>query len=592
MQVYRNNIPHILLPDTKEITYQRALMGEHKVFVNSLDVPEALDLQVGDYIQHNGVRFVINTVPNYHKVEHTQQHRYDIIFESPLYRLYDKLFMFEGEEEFPFFGDAYEHLQLIVAQINQIDTGWAIGEVTEVDAKHTNFDSVSCRVALTQIAEVFGLEWSVENKVINLRRQIGQDRPITLQYGKGRGLYALSRNYVQEKNVITRVFGRGGGRNLPEGYQWTNLRLPAPKEGNIDVYGVKEGIYRNEDIFPTRTGTVTSVGALDADIDTITLVDTSLDFDINDHLAAGITAKVEFQDGELSGYEFEISAYNHSNKTITYIRVEDTATGQIMPNENFLAQPGDTYKLFDIYLPQSYIDAAIARLDEETEAHKELYKWPQVAYDLSIDVLHYKKNGYELEPGDRIRVIDTDIFLDANIRVVSISHPLAFPDHLWKDMSFEIEIANFVPYTVQERIMTEAKVTQRQVRSTTKAVIETEKKVERNTETVAQIVEEGLNYKVKHVAESATLEKKDVYISCYNGFSATLLFEPNPKTGKAYYIRSMTTAQVIYNGNGNAIHNDGPISGDFAPVDVNIGDLSVFVFDGNYWNFNRWVRQG
>src|SRR5690606_1410922 len=128
-----------------------------------------------------------------------------------------------------------------------------------------------------------------------------------------------------EKNVVTRVFGTGGTRNLPVGYPYSRLQLSDPIEANIDLYGIKEGEYRNEDIVPTRIGTVTTAEPYDPETRFNKLTDTGLDFDINAQLAPGMTAKIGFEDGELAGYEFEITSYDHTTKTITYLTNTDTS---------------------------------------------------------------------------------------------------------------------------------------------------------------------------------------------------------------------------------------------------------------------------
>src|SRR5690606_22069077 len=223
----------------------------------------------------------------------------------PIYKLYDKSFRYEGQSEFPFFGTLDDFATHILSQINEIDPGWTKGEIAETPEQHINFDGVSCRVALTQGAEAYGVEFYLDDdgRRLNMVKQVGIDRDITLSYGKGNGLYNLTRTYVQEKNIVTRMYGVGGTRNLPVGYPYSRLQLPAPLEANIDLYGVKEGEYRNDDIIPTRTGIVSSVVEYNPDSKFNKLTDVDLDFDIKAHLAPGLTAKIGFQDGELAGYE-------------------------------------------------------------------------------------------------------------------------------------------------------------------------------------------------------------------------------------------------------------------------------------------------
>ncbi|MFD2961021.1 MULTISPECIES: phage tail protein [Olivibacter] len=471
IQVYREGKETIKLKPTRDISFQHGLMAEHAISVNNYRVPKPINIQIGDYIEYKGIRYTVNTVPDYSKVEHTIQHQYNIVFEAPIFRLYDKFFRHLGNSEFAFFGTAEDHVSLLIGSINEIDDGWTMGDVSPTGEQHTYFDGVSCKVALTQIAETFGLEWSVNGKEITMIKQIGVDRNITLQYGRGNGLYNISREYVQEKNVITRVYGVGGSRNLPQAYPFSRLQLPNALEANIDLYGIKEGEYRNDDLFPTRTGMVTNVETFDPQSKFHSLQDIDLDFNINDYLAPGLTAKIGFQSGELAGYEFEITKYDHTTKTISYLSNTDTSTGLTLPNENFKAAVGDKYKLLDIYLPQSYVDFALTRLEDETRLFLDENKAPQVRYGLSIDVLHFKRNGYDLNPGDRIRIIDPDIKIDTTVRVTSVSYPLSLyiTDSLWNGIQYSAELANFVPYTVQERILKDTAKNKREIRQVSRA---------------------------------------------------------------------------------------------------------------------------
>ncbi|MDM8174797.1 hypothetical protein QT327_10590 [Olivibacter sp. 47] len=473
--LYRNNALIETIPLTRDISFQHALMSEHKIVISNLVVPRILNVQIGDYLVYNGIKYTINTVPNYEKVEHTTNHAYNITFEHPIYTSYNKIFMIEGDSNAPFFGTPDDFVNLWLENMNSIDPTWTKGQVDVMDEIHLTISDSSCRVALTTFTEQQKMEFffdGPEGKRINLVAKAGVDTDIVLQYGKGNGLYSLARSYVEDKNVVTRVYGIGGSRNLPTGYTKSRLQLDSPLEANIDLYGIIEGQYVNEDIYPTRTGTVTSVTPYDPETKFNMLVDADLPFNIKDQLAPGLTAKISFDNGELAGYEFEITEYDPVTKTITYLTNTDTSTGLSMPNSNFQAKAGDNYKLLDIVLPQSYVDEAISRLTTETQAFLDESKFPRVAYDLTIDVLHFKRNGYVLNPGDRIRIIDTDINVDMLIRVTSVNYPLAFylDNSLWSGMQYSVELANdFIPYTTQERIQIEVRENKKAIKEQSKA---------------------------------------------------------------------------------------------------------------------------
>lgn len=71
--------------------YKHGIMAEDEVQA-SVVVSRILDVQVGDYIILNDVRYTLNRDVDY--VKHSDvQHAYTFLFESPLYSLFDKLFV-------------------------------------------------------------------------------------------------------------------------------------------------------------------------------------------------------------------------------------------------------------------------------------------------------------------------------------------------------------------------------------------------------------------------------------------------------------------------------------------------------------------
>ncbi|QEL01586.1 hypothetical protein FKG96_12470 [Olivibacter sp. LS-1] len=464
IKVYRNNIEVEQLPVSRNATLTHELMGAHRIDVTGLRVARPLNIQIGDTINYKGEIFTINTVDE--PTKHSNfNYEYNIVFEGIRYQLYDKLFMFEDNTDFPFYGTLREHLQLLVDNISEIHLGWTLGIIEETEPKHSSWDNVSCRVALTNIAELFKMEWYLSGKTINMVKSAGNTTTIRLGYGKGKGLYNLSRQYVEDKNVVTRVYGKGGTRNLPPSYGGNRLSLPEKfLEANVDKYGVKEGVYLNEEIYPKREGTLTSVGPYEnADQRSFTVTDTSLDFDINSQLMEGVEAKIAFNTGELAGFDFVITKYNHSTKTITF-KADVSDQDYVMPNQNFMAKVGDKYVLWDIIMPQSYEDAAIIQLREETAEYRNQNSVPQVLYGFAIDVLDMKRKGWMVNPGDKVNLEDEQLKVNEEVRINSVTYPIQFPEILEPGTAFQATVANFIPYTVQERVIKDTIENQREIK--------------------------------------------------------------------------------------------------------------------------------
>jgi hypothetical protein len=462
--IYRNGTQISSFKADESTVYTYQLMGQHKIVAN-FQVVAPLPIQIGDYITFKGQNFYLNIVPSI-KADHLLE--YSVVFESLIYRLNDKILLDEGNMNFTYYGDAQNYLELIVVNMNEIDPGWSVGTVDQTVDKHIQFEGrVNCLAALGQISKEFGLEYYLTGKTINLVKQAGTTTAHTFRYGRQKGLYGLSRNYVDDKNIVTKVFGFGSDKNLPVGYRNGATQLIFNEKfltQNTELYGIKEGVYEDNEVFPQRTGTVQSAStSLDTGVYTIT--DSTIDFNINDYLLPGVTAKIIFKTGELAGYEFEITGYNNTTKVITYKSFTDSAN-YVLPNATFSAQVGDQYVLIDMGMPQSYIDAEELKLKNRTIDYLAENSVPRVSYALELDPLHAKVNNIDLVPGDKVTIIDERLGVNTLIRVNSISYPVTFPDHLVKDRTFfNAEIADFVSYTIQEKLKADTRDVKKEVKA-------------------------------------------------------------------------------------------------------------------------------
>lgn len=424
--------------------FQRNVMGQHKI-TSEFYAPAPLPVQIGDYIEFGGKPYYINSVPDIQKVNNFT-YLHTITFEAQQYRLHDKIFMDEGSMTFSYAGTASDHLNLLLTNINSLDSGWTAGTVETTEVKIISYDGATCATALGQIAEEFSLEWNVEGKVISIVPAVGNVTSLQFEYGKGKGLYSLRREALSDRNVVTRVYGFGGSKNLDYDYRDGAKRLifgPAPYlEKNVDLYGVKEGSVTFEDIFPQRTGTVSSVDAEDI----FQITDDLIGFDINEHLIEGEVATIVFKSGDLSGYEFEIVSYNHDTKTIKFNPFTE-GNGYVLPNDLNKPAVGDTYTLVNIAMPFGYVTTAETKLKAKTQEYLDENSVPRVVYRLEIDEKYIRQNAVHFTAGDRIKVKDTDLGIDSLIRVAAISFPIVNPAKI------TATIADFVPYTRQEKII-------------------------------------------------------------------------------------------------------------------------------------------
>ena len=441
LKIYRNGTPLNFVNIDKNTIYTHEVMGVHEVrcpFISQ----EPLDIRVDDYILWEGERFNINVLYPVRKVSNFAYH-YDITFEHYVYWLKDKIFRHLEAVEFSYFGTAADLVALIVSNMNETDTGWAVGTVDATEGRLISFygeeRGFTCKGALMKAAEEFGLEFWLTGKTIHMTRQAGVDTNLDFEYGRGRGLYEVTRGGL-ETPLYNRIYGYGGTKNIPYTYRGGAKRLMFEEKGLERPLGVGERRRETsvifDDVYPKRTGTLTAVSA-----DWLELTDTSLDFDLNGQRIEGEEAKVVFVSGELAGKEFNIDSYNHANKTIKIVPFTEE-DGYTTPNSTFEAKVGDKYTIIGISLPQSYVTAAEAELKAETIRVFNTYSRPP--FQVVVDPHYMRVNAVKVKAGDRVRLRYPELSIDDMIRVTSVSYPLVEPDEVTFVISDKIIYTNEV----------------------------------------------------------------------------------------------------------------------------------------------------
>ena len=460
--------------DLSSAIYTKRLMAEHEL-VFSLRSPDVIDIRIGDYLTYKGELMSINQDPDYQK-NSSRDHEYNISFQGLRYNLSRYLLKDEGALTFDYFGTLDEYMFMFLECLNEVDGGWTAGELEKTEPFALNFDKVDCLTALSMIAEASGCEWQMIGKQISIKDSVGVSRDLTLSYGKDNGLYSLSRQKLENAQIVTRAFAVGGSQNLPQGYAYKKFTLPGYLEDLAakDLYGLREGVIEDPDIYPRRTGAATNVSQIDEM--RFTLSDTSIDFDLNEQRIEGTEAKIVFKSGALNGQEFKIlDGYNHTTNTIRY-EVNKDSNGNLVPFGSMVAEIGDEYTLTGIRMPASYVNDALVKLEEKRLEYLESNKTPRVIYELDTDVLFLKRQNTELYEGDIIHIIDEGIGLDANIRVTAVSYPATFPDVLVNGMKFTAEIGNEVTYNRIQKVEKDIKETKEVVTQVSKTSIENDRR--------------------------------------------------------------------------------------------------------------------
>ena len=402
-----------------------------------------LDIKVNDTIEVYGEIYRINQPPSVTKNSETS-YEYDIVAQGLMFDMKRCLFFnadgkgFKTTTEFPLIGTIDVFLKLIKANMQRLSTNWEIGTFTNNETKTITFSNDSCLSALQKICQEFKTEFWVkyENGKYKIHTgNFGSTLPVTLQYGKGKGLYSLSRKNVNEDGIINRLYVSGGTNNIPANYRGFSDRLKFSDAGYIEdatlvsEHGLKEGSIIFEDIYPKRTGIISALGN-----SVFKFVDSSMDFNLNEkeadgvttkYLIPGTTAKIHFNTGNLAGYQFEIKkgGYDHATKTFEIIPFTNEQ-GQKFPDENskaFQFSVGDEYVLLDIVMPQTYITNAEKELQTKGSEQFNLLKQAKVSYDLNVARDFLQNLTTPINIGDLVRVVDTALGIDKVIRVNQIT---------------------------------------------------------------------------------------------------------------------------------------------------------------------------
>lgn len=419
---------------------------------------------IGDVITVFGRDYRLNRLPKVSKTG-MQEYQYDLEFEGIQYDLmrvtYDvninttnnQLQDIQGDS---LTGDLKRFMEVLISNANRVFPGkWALGVCPETDGDNTlTFsESDNCLSVLQTLCseDKFGVEFEIERVngvyVINIKKNIGQTLPFVLEYGKGKGLYSISRENVSSSNIVTRLKVYGSTENITSKYRADRLCMFGKDKASsyiekvdaVSKYGIFEG-RKNFDIKPTFTGKVSSV----VDGDVLSFIDTSFPFDINAknasgetlYLISGVSAKVHFNSGNLAGYEFEVHAYDHATHKFTLVKQTDDR-GNVFPSETspaFQISQNDTYKVLDIAYSRDIEEAAEKKLAEEGNKYYDQNSQPKVQYSVNVTKA-FIENKLALSdgitnvfaPGDYLPIKDDEIGVDKSIRIKSFTRNVLDP---------------------------------------------------------------------------------------------------------------------------------------------------------------------
>ena len=441
----------------------RSLMSKPQL-VLKFSLSEFVEIPVGAWCEYQGVKYKLGSPENIKK-NGTRNIEYTLTLGTlednmSLYKMRNPV---DKRIKWSMCAKPHELVEAIVWNLNQRDGAgvWKVGECLDAAEQTVEFNHTYVDAALQDVANKFETEWEINDYTISLHKvEYFKDDPLPLAYGKGNGFEpGVGRTTQSDELPIKRLYVQGGDRNIDRSkYGSAELLLPKSQtlvyEGRIyqsDAEGysieridkvsdaVKEDSLDCSEIYPSRVGTVSAVECIDAGKNFYDIIDNSIpaELNFNDYVIEGETATIIFQKGMLAGddKQFEFK-YNHSERRFELVPQE--IDGVTMPNETFSPAVGDTYAIFGIMLPDSYIcnntDKTGASWDMFREAARKLYENedPKFTFTGTLQGLWAKKNW--LRVGGRLKVGGYVLFTDEQfapdgipIRITGIKEFLTSP---------------------------------------------------------------------------------------------------------------------------------------------------------------------
>ncbi len=450
--------------------------------------------EIGDKITVFGRDYTLNRLPQVRKTG-MQEFVYTLVFEGVQYDLiraqYELSVETSGNTLQDVQGDSltgtlHKFMEVLIANANRVFPGkWSLGTCPETDYKTLTFDGENCLAVLQNLCSQFTegsttVEFEIVKTndvyVINLKK-VGSTLPYTFKFGRGGGMYELTRQNVTSTDIVTKLYVYGSTENISLKYRADRLCLPGKTKHQsfiqddtlVAKYGIIEGRKVFDKIKPHYDGEVTSVVSGNV----LQFIDTNFPFDLmatqgdeTVYLIPGENAKIHFNTGNLAGYEFEVVNYDHSTHKFTIKKFQDDR-GDVFPNESSEAfqihgrngsVPGDKYKILGIIYPDSITNAAESELEDESEAYYPQVSQPKVQYSLNLEKNFLKKlvggdvsnaivNAFV--PGDYLHIVDDDIDVDKSVRIKGFTRDII------DEYKYTLTISDTVTTSTQTRVLQE-----------------------------------------------------------------------------------------------------------------------------------------
>lgn len=488
MKIYdsADNVILEVVPDDSSYRY-REIMGDNRVTLY-YQLAEHVEIPVGAYIVFEGARYTLYSPGNLTK-KHSRYFDYTVVFEAEEVKAktWKVRNTVDRRLKFSLTAKPKEHLEMIVANLNARETGWSVGACVVDTEKCINYNHTYIYEALGMIATEFGTEFEFGGKTVSLHKvEYDRDAPLALSYGRGNGLKSGVGRTSGDRQPVEILYTEGGEKNI-DASRYGARELHLPKGGEIGFDGVRfedEDGYDSSrarvyvadadgysirrkgatltskaedsldctDIYPKRVGKVSAVVTVDEARNFYDIVDNGIPeaLDYSDCLIAGEKMTIIFQSGMLAGREFDCKYY-HSEKGEKAARrfeiVPAEIDGVTMPGGSYMPAVNDTYAVFNVMLPDAYINDAETKTGAEWEMMRTAVRYlydneeRKMTFSGSLDGIWSKKDwaniGGKIRLGGFVSLSDTQFQeTPVLVRITGIK------DYINRPYSPEVELSN------------------------------------------------------------------------------------------------------------------------------------------------------
>lgn len=472
MKIYSNSGVLLYDLDVEDSSYRRREIPDVNELTLEIRYHEKLTIPLGSYVDYEGVRYSLK------KNEHvTKNGARDFVYTIMLYSdgyditKYKLRNPIDKRLKFSYSGTPYEHLQMIVSNLNEKSSGWSIGSYINAPAKVINYNHIYLSDAIRLIANEYNTEYELDGKKINLGKvEYFKNEPLELSIRNGFKA-GIKRTNTDNKKAVDVLFVQGGEKNIdPSVYGSKELLLPAGMSLTYEgrqyrvsndglsltrtdrpmITGEEDSIDLSH-IHPKRVGSVTTVQVINQETNLYDFIDSSIpsDLDYSACLIAGEKMSVIFQSGMLAGREFDVD-YQHDERRFKIVPQE--YDGVVMPGSNFLPSYGDSYIIYGCSLPISYYNSSSTEMLMEAVKYKYENEDPRLTFSGSLDGIWSKSRW--LEVGGRIKPGSYVLYLDADIAPEGILlRIMSVKDYVNSPHKPTIELSNTtIAYGVKDQI--------------------------------------------------------------------------------------------------------------------------------------------